>query len=90
LNHRNVADETERVGEFAAENGLRIVADIPRDPAFQTAEDQGKTVVELDASSELSGRFLALAKELLEASDGDDGTDMSIDPDSFVECEDCV
>lgn len=89
LNHRNVADESARVEEFAAANQLRIAADIPRDPAFQTAEDQGKTVIELNPSSELSGRFLTLAKELLTASHGDDNTSMSVDPDS-VSCGDCV
>jgi nitrogenase iron protein NifH len=69
---------------------LKIAADIPRDPAFQTAEDQGKTVVELDPDSELSGRFLALARELLAASKDDSNTNLSIDPSDVAECGDCV
>ena len=44
LNRRNVESEREKVETFARERGLRIVADIPRDRAFQTAEDQGRTI----------------------------------------------
>lgn len=69
LNRRNVEDERQRVEEFAKERHLEIIADIPRDKAFQTAEDQGKTIVELDPESPLAGKFLDLADRLIEEDD---------------------
>lgn len=69
LNRRNVEAEKERVEAFARERDLEIIADIPRDPAFQIAEDQGRTVVELDPEGDLAGRIFALADRLLAEAD---------------------
>lgn len=65
LNRRNVEAERERVEAFARERGLSIVADIPRDKAFQTAEDQGRTIVELDPEGTIAAKFFGLADRLL-------------------------
>ena len=60
LNHRNVENETEKVQAFAEEKQIPIVGEIIR------WEDQGKTVIEGDADSEISKRFFELAEKLLE------------------------
>ena len=65
LNRRNVPDEEEKVRRFAVENGLEIVADIPRSDDISRYEDEGMTVVEGDASLPVSQKFLALAELLL-------------------------
>ena len=65
LNRRNVPDEEKKVKDFAKEHGLPIVADIPRSDDINRYEDQGKTVIEGDASLEVSRRFLDLANMLL-------------------------
>lgn len=65
LNRRNVESEREKVETFARERGLRIVADIPRDRAFQTAEDQGRTIVELDPDGTIALKFFDLADRLM-------------------------
>ena len=51
---------------FAVENGLEIVADIPRSNDIIRYEDEGKTVVEGDPSLEVSKRFIQLASRLLD------------------------
>ena len=66
LNHRNVERETEKVAAFAEENGLRIVAEIPRSDDIIRCEDLGKTVVEGDPTLEVSARFIDLAQRLLD------------------------
>lgn len=90
LNRRNVEDERERVESFANERGLEIVADIPRDKHFQTAEDQGKTIVELDPEDQLAGKFLALADRLI-AEDAERGTSAEAERSErfFGKLEDC-
>ncbi|MBO7675641.1 MAG: P-loop NTPase [Atopobiaceae bacterium] len=65
LNHRNVLDETKKVKAFADERGLPIVAQIPRSDDINRFEDEGKTVIEGDASLEVSARFLDLANRLI-------------------------
>ncbi len=65
LNHRNVENETERVEAFARERGLKVVQEIPRDSAINQAEDQGKTVIEVDPELAVSQEFLKLADELI-------------------------
>ena len=69
LNRRNVPDEEKKVTDFAKEHGLPIVADIPRSDDINRYEDEGKTVIEGDASLEVSKRFLDLAKMLLSEED---------------------
>ena len=65
LNHRDVERETEKVQAFADEAGLPIVAEIPRSQDIIRFEDEGKTVIEGDASLPVSQRFLELARRLL-------------------------
>lgn len=65
LNHRNVENETEKVTKFAEEKGLQIVGEIPRSNDINRFEDEGKTVIEADASLPVSKCFLDLAKKLL-------------------------
>ena len=64
LNHRNVERETEKVQAFADEHGLRIVAEIPRRDDIIRFEDEGKTVIEGDATLPVSQCFLDLAARL--------------------------
>ncbi len=70
LNHRNVENETEKVQAFAEKSNIPIVGEIPRSNEIIRWEDQGKTVIEGDENSEISGKFFALARKLLE-SDGE-------------------
>lgn len=65
MNRRAVENEEEKVRAFADANGLDIVADIPRSNDIIHYEDMGKTVIEGDASLEVSKAFLALADLLL-------------------------
>lgn len=67
LNHRNVENETEKVQAFAEKSNIPIVGEIPRSDEIIRWEDQGKTVIEGDESSEISGKFFALARKLLES-----------------------
>ena len=66
LNHRNVENETEKVQAFSEEKQIPIVGEIPRSDEIIRWEDQGKTVIEGDADSEISKRFFELAEKLLE------------------------
>ena len=65
LNHRNVENETEKVQAFAQKSNIPIVGEIPRSDEIIRWEDQGKTVIEGDAGSEISRRFFDLAEMLL-------------------------
>ena len=66
LNAKNFAGEQELVDKAAAEIGAPVLYRLPRDPAVQQAEAQGKTVVEAFPDSEMAGHYTALAKLLLE------------------------
>ena len=66
MNRRAVENEEEKVRKFADDNNLEIVADIPRSNDIIHYEDMGKTVVEGDKNLEVSQRFLALAKMLID------------------------
>lgn len=66
LNRRNVEKEREKVDAFAEENGLEIIADIPRSPDIIRYEDLGMTVIQGDAGLPVSKTYLDLAKRLLE------------------------
>ena len=70
MNRRMVENEEEKVRAFAESNGLEIVADIPRSNDIIKYEDEGKTVIEGDASLPVSQAFLALA-DLLIAEEND-------------------
>lgn len=65
LNRRNVENELEKVTDFANENGLKIVADIPRSQDIIYYEDMGKTVVEGNEELEVSQEYMKLARRLL-------------------------
>ena len=67
LNHRNVENETEKVQAFAEKSNIPIVGEIPRSDEIIRWEDQGKTVIEGDENSEISEKFFALARKLLES-----------------------
>ena len=67
LNHRNVENETEKVNTFAEKNNIPVVGEIPRSDEIIRWEDQGKTVIEGDENSEISEKFFALARKLLES-----------------------
>lgn len=69
LNRRSVEKEEEKVRDFAEQNGLQIVADIPRSQDIIHYEDLGMTVVEGDAALPVSQAYLNLAKTLLEDED---------------------
>lgn len=84
LNRRNVEDELEKVSSFTKGNSLEIIADIPRDRRFQTAEDQGKTIIETEPDSDLAGKFFALADRLISEEDESVGDKLS-----FGKLDDC-
>ena len=67
LNHRNVENETEKVNAFAEKSNIPVVGEIPRSDEIIRWEDQGKTVIEGDENSEISEKFFALARKLLES-----------------------
>ena len=67
LNNRNVENETEKVNAFAKKNNIPVVGEIPRSDEIIRWEDQGKTVIEGDENSEISEKFFALARKLLES-----------------------
>lgn len=65
LNHRNVEHETEKVQQFADENGLTIIGEIPRSAEINRYEDEGMTVIEADPTLPISRCFIDLAEKLL-------------------------
>lgn len=56
----------EGTGICRNEKKIPIVGEIPRSDEIIRWEDQGKTVIEGDADSEISKRFFELAEKLLE------------------------
>lgn len=65
LNHRNVEMRLKGTG-ICRRKQIPIVGEIPRSDEIIRWEDQGKTVIEGDADSEISKRFFELAEKLLE------------------------
>ena len=65
LNHRNVEHETEKVQQFADENGLTIIGEIPRSAEINRYEDEGMTVIEANPALPISRCFIDLAEKLL-------------------------
>lgn len=65
LNRRNVENEFEKVSAFAKENGLEIIADIPRSNDIIKFEDKGMTVIEGDPDLPVSKIYIELAEKLL-------------------------
>lgn len=64
LNHRNVENEKEKVQAFAEKVGVPIVGEVPRSDKIIHWEEQGKTVIEGDPTSEISKCFFNLAELL--------------------------
>ena len=64
LNHRNVENETEKVQAFSEKIGVPIVGEVPRSDEIIHWEEQGKTVIEGDKTSEISKCFFDLAELL--------------------------
>lgn len=64
LNRRNVAQEEEKVRAFCENQGIPLLADIPRSEEIIHYEELGKTVVEGDAELPISKLYLDLAKRL--------------------------
>jgi nitrogenase iron protein NifH len=64
LNCRDMADEVERVEEFAHRMGTSVIGVIPRDTAIHAFEEDGKTIVEGDASLPTAQRFFELARTI--------------------------
>ncbi len=72
LNERKVERERELVDKAASEIGTEVISFIPRDPAVQAAENQGKTVIEALPDSEQAKAYLELARKVLSLSTDDD------------------
>ena len=66
LNHRNVENEKEKVQAFAEKVGVPIVGEVPRSDEIIHWEEQGKTGIEGDPTSEISKCFFNLAELLWE------------------------
>lgn len=66
LNRRNVVREREQVEALAEEIDSRIVADLPRSPDVQAAEEQQQTVLEALSTSPMADCYRDLAKRVLE------------------------
>lgn len=65
-NSRNVENEQELVAQAARENQTQVVKIVPRDGAVQTAEHEGKTVIEALPESAMAAEYMDLAKRVLE------------------------
>lgn len=65
-NSRNVENEKELVEKAAQENDTQVLKIIPRDGAVQTAENDGKTVLEALPDSTMAEEYRDLAKRMLE------------------------
>ena len=61
LNHRNVENEMEKVQAFSEKIDVPIVGEVPRSDEIIHWEEQGKTVIEGDPTSDISNCFLDLA-----------------------------
>ena len=64
LNHRNVENEKEKVQAFSDKIGVPIVGEVLRSDEIIHWEEQGKTVIEGDPTSEISKCFFDLAELL--------------------------
>ena len=64
FNRRNLADEEGRVARFARAVGLPIVAELPRSPGFAHAEEQRRTLMELEGYEEEKEVFRSLARRI--------------------------
>ena len=65
-NSRSIPRENELVDELAKKTGAGVLARIPRSSLIQSAEDEGKTVVELFPESDLAKIYREIALKILE------------------------
>ncbi len=65
LNCRNIPDEIPIVQEFAQRIGTEIIGIVPRDSAIQKAEEQSKTVIEMDPGLPVSRTITQLALRIM-------------------------
>ncbi|MGE4552664.1 MAG: nitrogen fixation protein NifH [Desulfovibrionaceae bacterium] len=71
LNCRDMADEVERVQDFAREMDTEVIGVIPRDTAIHRFEEQGRTIVEGDRNLPTSARFFDLARTIVGFADAE-------------------
>ena len=64
LNHRNVEKEKEKVEAFSEKIQVPIVGEVPRSDEITRWEEEGKTVIEGDPSSDVSKCFFDIAQLL--------------------------
>ena len=64
FNHRNLADEAGRVKRFAEAVGLPVAAEIPRSAGFALAEEERRTLMELEGYEEEKRVFRDLAARI--------------------------
>ncbi len=65
LNAKNIDNEDQLVEQAAEEIGTKIIFRIPRNKAVQEAENDGKTVIEHNPSSDMAAYYKGLAEEIL-------------------------
>lgn len=65
LNRRDVRNEYEKASELAAELETEIIADIPRSPLVQDAEEKCDTLIRLMPESEITEAFRGLSRRIL-------------------------
>ena len=66
FNSRGDPDEEIRIRKFSEAVNIPIVASFDRSELFMTAEENGKTVVEMYPESEIASRFRELAKRVMD------------------------
>ena len=64
FNHRNLSDEAGRVRRFAEAVGLPIAAEVPRSAGFALAEEERRTLMELEGFEEEKRVFRDLAARI--------------------------
>ncbi|MEF9991721.1 MAG: nitrogenase iron protein NifH [Romboutsia sp.] len=65
LNAKNVDDEQNLVNKLSKEINSKVFHYIPRDKVVQMSENDGKTVIEKDKSSNMASVYIELAKKIV-------------------------
>ena len=65
FNSRGDPEEKVRIQKFSEAVGIPIVASFERSELFMTAEENGKTVVEMYPESSIAGTFRELAENVM-------------------------
>ena len=66
LNRRDVRNEYDKVSELAAELETEIIADIPRSPLVQDAEEKCDTLIRFLPESEITEAFRGLSRRIIQ------------------------